>query len=1207
MTRARAETRLTVPPRSRRRAVVLGVPTLVALAASCTSQPVILPSRDFDRPTDMTFVCMGAFAPNGGSSADGGAAETDAAAPAGAQVLSGRPMRECHKRGSADVADMVHHTFAFLPNSSSGELSVIDADRWQLVNLDPANAGFNRLPLGVLPGQIASSDDGCRLVTANAGSCDLSFVDPSPLLAPTVGRETRAAVNPTGSTIVTNVVPKAKNSGRELRVRAGEVSFLPMGTTALTSGQNLCSGDPSHQWQALATFPSCDLVALIDLPSGIIQKAAYAKPTKDGAVELVALADGEDPVCPVDCGFPPIPDASAPPEAGAPDAGASEGGALDAEGDTSEAGAAEAGASEAGAPEAGASEAGAPEVAPPPVDPGDVPFVGPGALRPGPIAIVPESGRAYVGLANAAYVLAFNIGVNAPDLDLSQAAAIQLHEGALGVNRVRLSIDPYKDKTTGDNAPTGTFIGDDPALDDDNRSVVADRQYLYVIARDGTLRVVQVANPTAERECETNFDFGPMPAQALTDAACPPVVGASVRRPGTIGPGIRLPSPPIDVAVADVRIDPPDQSETSVSGAHAWVLSASGAIYLVNIDPVLRHIFWVDDADMGAVKSCPTPASSDCHSETAPPPNTVRNRNFLGFTLALDSSSGFARLDVPPAQATFGPRIESIWTRGSENNATALTADYIRTSVVFPDQVNVTPQTWTVTWEGNLMASPRATGQFTSSPTLATLTDRGIDFCRLGVQEKDLVTIEGCTNTSQCGIGKECVLGSNGAEAAGGLPINGLCLSSQNDRNHCNDLLSTTRRYDVTSAQQSVLGLAPHKDELVRPPLMPCVPTPASSDGGADGGADGPAGVRDAAGDAADAKAADAGADALASAGPTSSCVDPQDPSTASFQCVDLNGLRCLNPCTQPGKTTGCRTGRICVSFGDPKKFCADGKCFCADAPPLGPEGALVETCLGELTPYQVGVGRGFAVAGSQVGIPATGAVGANGHCEQMPGLDPRVSNRISMDGPICDDVAPNTLDSRCNPNLADPGCPSAHSVGSDPTNAAKQTSSDLLHILKTKNDPNPCLFIGGPNDTDMPNALTSHVHALFRNRELSFMMTNLERGPSGIYQIRFDVHGGFQPQTVAIPPTVEVTMPARLLLGPFNSALPANVKTATSDVPYLFVVDQRRLGRAQGGGPTRGQLLRIHPRGFAVSTPVMGAQPWYEDLSHSQNQFPIQ
>jgi hypothetical protein len=1224
--------------RSIKRTASFAPAALVLVAGSCTSQPVILPSRDFDRPTDIAFVCMGTFG-GSGASADGGAAD---GGTTGAQVLSGRPMRECHPRGTVDVADTVHHTFAFLPNSSSGELSVVDADKWNLVNLDPANPGFNRLPLGVLPSQIAASDDGCRLVTANHGSCDLSFVDPAALLAPTVARDMPAvppnmqmSVTSAGTTSVKNVIPRTKNSGQALRVLAGEVAFLPIKTDTFTKNENLCSGDPDHQWQALATFPSCDLVALIDLPSGYIQQAAYVKKTADGGVALVPLADGEDPVCPVDCQFPPVP--AAPPPASidgggtdAEEAGAPEGGAPDA-------GVAQPG--DGGAVEAGIVEAGAPEVAPPPVDPGDVPYVGPGALRPGPIAIVPESRRAYVGLANAAFVLAFNVGQDQFAVDPS---VIPLHEGALGVERVRLSIDPYKDKTTGSGI-SGTFVGDDPAVDTNaaaspatNAAVSAaapDRQYLYVIARDGTLRVVQVAHaPVSETECETNVDFtSPNVKTAVTDA-CQPVVGPSVRLPGAIGPGIRLPTPPIDIAVADIRPQPVDNSENSVSGAHAWVLTASGNVYLVNIDPVTRFISGVDASKtdlttqlpIPTVKLCEAPTGDMCLTEPEPAPNTVRNRAFLGFTASLDPSLGPARLDLPPAQATIGPRIEALWTVGSADNATAVSADYIRTSVFFPNPSIVTPQTWLVTWEGNLMASPRLTGQIVrSSPSSpATLQDIGMDFCRTGTQVNDIVTLEGCTTDAQCGIGKKCIHGSNGAEGAGNFPILGLCLSPATPEAYCNDLLSTIRRYDVTTARQTELVLAPHKDELVRPSLKPCsvtsTPRPGA-DAGADAGLDGSTEGGDASTDGA---VNDAGRDALPSLVSASDCVDPNDPSTSNFQCVSG---RCLYPCSKPGETTGCRPGRICVDFGN--AGCSDGQCFCADGPkfeqndfsanPAMMNQARINECLGELLPYQLSVGRGFAVTGSSTPLPVTGIADASGACVPFPDLDPRLRVRIPMDAPRCaPPLTDNTLDSRCDPNLTapDPGCPMINNT-IPPTNptarqlAAATTAQKLSALAQTPNDPNPCMYIGGPNETDIPNALPEHIHAIFRNREVQFTLTNLERPPTGVFQIRFDVHGGFQAQTVAIPTTVEVTMPARLVLGPFDSNNPANgtAGVATAEVPYLFVVDQRRLGRTQGGGPTRGQLLRIHPRGFTITIPVTGSQPWFEDLSHSNNLFPIQ
>src|SRR5262249_20674321 len=99
--------------------------------------------------------------------------------------VSGRPMRACHPQNNYDPGSTVQtRTFAFLPNSAAGTLSVVDADHWKLVDLDLDTAGYGTAPLGQLPGQIPTSDDGCRLISANRGSCDLTLVDPSVLVAP---------------------------------------------------------------------------------------------------------------------------------------------------------------------------------------------------------------------------------------------------------------------------------------------------------------------------------------------------------------------------------------------------------------------------------------------------------------------------------------------------------------------------------------------------------------------------------------------------------------------------------------------------------------------------------------------------------------------------------------------------------------------------------------------------------------------------------------------------------------------------------------------------------------------------------------------------------------------------------------------------------------------------------------------------------------
>ena len=88
--------------------------------------------------------------------------------------------------------------------------------------------------------------------------------------------------------------------------------------------------------------------------------------------------------------------------------------------------------------------------------------------------------------------------------------------------------------------------------------------------------------------------------------------------------------------------------------------------------------------------------------------------------------------------------------------------------------------------------------------------------------------------------------------------------------------------------------------------------------------------------------------------------------------------------------------------------------------------------------------------------------------------------------------------------------------------------------------------------------------------------------------------------------------MPARIVLGPVDSLpqLTTGMPTPPAyEAPYLFVVDQHRLGREQGGGPTRGQLLRINPLGYAVTvgTAPTGYQPIFDDYNASGGLFPIQ
>jgi hypothetical protein len=1171
---------------------------IAAAAGACSTTPTLLPSQDFSRPTDMAFLCMGVFGGNDGGVVGG--------------TVSGRPIDVCHPPGIVDpVAATDIRTFAFVPSSANGQLAVLDADHWKFVDLDLGVGGYNQVPLGTFPEQISATDDGCRLVTANRGSCDATVVDPGALLAPSLGTcnpsadagDTAACPNPVTATIPLTAIDK--NGGPvPVAVAPWEVVFLPQDVSSIPSvpGQPSPAGQcpqgataaaPAAPWRALVTVPSCDLIEVVEYPSGAIVDSAYVRPVGDpsasGPTSVRLEPAGQSPVCPADCQALPPPPATdggivsdGGTEAGA-DAGVDDGGAGGVAG---AGGAAGSGGSAGAGGAAGSGGSGAPS-------PSDQPFFGPGALRPTSIAIGPAGAsgeRAYVGLANASFVVAVDVS---PDGKLSApptGEAIFIHEGALGVNRVRLSLNPY--------VRSGSFMG---AYF--NSAAGQPISYLYVIARDGTMRVVQTGNPP-ESECETNID--PLNLPPNTDD--PTLIGGCIpvdrvhRQPFVEGPGIRFPTAPIDVTVADIRLDPVDTTvavcetgvdctttvhETTVSGTHAWVVTASGAVFMVNLDPVLRSYTVIDPGQ--AVLSGQTVDTPMLRPEAQPFVNSVRNRNALTFSRALDPTSGFARLDILPVPPVTGPRIEPVWTTGTEArppgamttpliNATALTSDYIQTEVFFPDPNAVRQQTWTLTWEGSLTGT-RFSGHVSDDGS--ALDDRGIDFCQAGVQAGDLVTLTGCTADGDCGFGKVCVHGDNGTEGAAGLLINGLCadpLKADQLKNSCGPMLATVRRYAVTQAGTSSLALQPHRDELVRSSLTPCQPTPTTS------GTDGSVASDDAG--TADGGSGDGGASL-----PSADCVDLSDPSTKGFMCVpeaNPDGTtqnRCLQPCKTPGSTDQCRDGRICVTYpsGD----------FCADGPPID-----TFNCASELQTYQVSVGGGFLISGSVVGVPVTGTTNSAGMCVRDPTIDQRFITRFPLQAPHCTNIPDDiTLDSRCNPQAT-----TASGQPCGTPDVAKASADGLLAIQQTAPTPNGCVFLGGPNDTDMKPV---HVRGLFRNTELGLILTNLERAPTTVTQLTFDVHGGFGAQQVADPATVEISAPARIMVGPFDSRTGLTVGTMeTHKAPYVMIVDQRRLGRSQGGGPTRGQLLRINP---LYAFPGGGYSPLFEDLTRSGNLFPIQ
>jgi hypothetical protein len=151
----------------------------------------------------------------------------------------------------------------------------------------------------------------------------------------------------------------------------------------------------------------------------------------------------------------------------------------------------------------------------------------------------------------------------------------------------------------------------------------------------------------------------------------------------------------------------------------------------------------------------------------------------------------------------------------------------------FPDRSAAQPQVWEVAWEG-LLVSQRASGNImlpAAKGDPAVLHDGG--FCGGGVVKGDIVTLNGCTNDSQCPLGAVCHKDPTVDQVPGGFTVTGLCVSPETHKSDtCTPLAGTLRRYEIVSAQDGQLQIKPRLDEVIRSNLSPCRFNPTGGAGG---------------------------------------------------------------------------------------------------------------------------------------------------------------------------------------------------------------------------------------------------------------------------------------------------------------------------------------------------------------------------------------
>ena len=749
--------------------IVVSTTLLLTLTLGCSQEPVVIPSRTLDRPTDLEFLCLRSSPlPSGGRKA-----------------VSAKPMSVCTAPTQAgDSRDPTSPTrtlglFGLVTNSARGELGAVDFDRNRMVDLDPAIPGFNMLPVGVLPETVAVSPDGCKAVAANRGSCDLSLVDTSRLLAgvfPEADPVTGTGAVSTRLNILTDSGP--------LRSRPAEIAFVP----EATSGERVCQvagamdpGGVTRAWRAVITFPSCGLVGLVEFPSGRLVNSVYVRPS---GIE----AAGTNPQCPSDCG-PPGSDSgndNASPDGGLADVLEGDGagalvtgfrGRIDVEAMTF------------------------------------LPFIG------GPDASGQEL---YVAARNAAVVVPLK--VTKGGAMVSERPPLVLTEQPRGVTRLRPSVEPF--------APIDSaFVG----------SLAGSSKFIYAVAGDSSVRVIDITSAGAggfETECDANIDSL---ALAKADSAlrgCIPVTAGLPRRLHARGPGIQvpplaagvdlLPPHPVDVTFFRATAATTAKASKAYNGAFAYVLLSNGDIIVVNVDTA------PDDAAQSLFLSPALPL-------TRPFAHSIRNAlHFEALDKGGDrprvstvptSSLGtnelpFAvRADLPLETI---PRIEGFpMTSDPYCSPEASTLAPITIYACFDRPQETVPQSWAVLWEGALPGTDRSTGklaggQSSSDPnTLGVWQDAGADYCAAGVQPGDVVRMIGCNVATDCGPADDftCVPSVAGAQGLCARKTNAAAFAANPQ---CQRLLQSRRRFEVTYAGGKELGMGLKLQELPRPSTRIC-------------------------------------------------------------------------------------------------------------------------------------------------------------------------------------------------------------------------------------------------------------------------------------------------------------------------------------------------------------------------------------------------
>jgi hypothetical protein len=279
---------MTRPPRRLASSPLAALIVALVLLGCRRDDQIVVPNRVLDRPLDVTLGCV--------KRDDDGRVE----------ALS---VNQCTQDAptSCTAAD-TNQLVGFVANSERNEVALFrQCDINGIVDLDRGVPGYALLPVGQLPSAITATERACRVVTANAGSCDLSVIDGRQLASYALEMQPESAP----SSLVSRLVPLTA-SGEPLGARPGDIIAAPARLSlARTEMDDMLGGGgfgddelggycpDSLTNSVYVTFPACQLVAEVSLTTQRILQSRRIVQNPDGSVEVVD--SGGDPSCYIDC------------------------------------------------------------------------------------------------------------------------------------------------------------------------------------------------------------------------------------------------------------------------------------------------------------------------------------------------------------------------------------------------------------------------------------------------------------------------------------------------------------------------------------------------------------------------------------------------------------------------------------------------------------------------------------------------------------------------------------------------------------------------------------------------------------------------------------------------------------------------------------------------------------------------------------------